>query len=116
MSNTIATIIKSIRLAHGLTQEQLAELIDRSPGHVGMLEQGRATPSYDVLVKLVQNFKIDANLLFDGSRQDAESISAGIIRAVENMPAEVRECLRLYTHIVDQFSKEIKGSVENGEK
>ena len=110
MSKHIASIIKNIRLAHGLTQEKLAEVIDRSPGHVGMLEQGRATPSYEVMEKLITEYDLDANLFFKGTRRDAESISAVITNAVQNMPLEVQECLKLYAHVVDQFSKEIRDS------
>jgi transcriptional regulator with XRE-family HTH domain len=114
MSSHIATVIKNIRLAHGLTQEQLAEKIERSPGHVGMLEQGRATPSYDVMKKLIYEFDMDANLFFGGTRRDAKSISAVVVQAVENMPSEVKECLRLYAHVVDQFSNDIRNSNGNG--
>jgi len=113
MSKHIAAVIKNIRLAHGLTQEKLAEVIDRSPGHVGMLEQGRATPSYEVMEKLINKYDLDANLFFKEKRWAAESISAVIAKSVQNMPSEVRECLRLYAHVVDQFSKEIRDSAES---
>ena len=108
MSRNIADVIKSIRVANGLTQEKLAEVIERSPGHVGMLEQGRAIPSYDVMEKLVNKFGIDANIFFGGIPSDAESISANVVQAVQNMPDEVRECLKLYTQVVDQFSRAVK--------
>jgi len=112
MSKHIANVIKNIRIAHGLTQEQLAEMIDRSPGHVGMLEQGRATPSYDVMEKLITEFDVDANLFFGGAPRDAESISMGIVQTVQNMPSQVQECLMLYAQIIDQFSKGVRGSNE----
>jgi len=110
MSKHIASIIKNIRLAHGLTQEKLAEVIDRSPGHVGMLEQGRATPSYEVMEKLINEFDVDANLFFGRTRREAESISTVIAQTVQNMPSEVQECLKLYAHVFDQFSKEVRAS------
>jgi len=114
MSKNISSIIKNIRLAHGLTQEKLAEVIERSPGHVGMLEQGRATPSYEVMEKLIEKYDLDANLFFGRASRDAELISAAMIEAVQGMPYEVRECLRLYINFVDQFSKGvIKGSANN---
>ena len=115
MSKRVSTVIKNIRLSHGLTQERLAEVIERSPGHVGMLEQGRATPSYEVMEKLINEFDIDANLFFSGTRRDAESISAIITNAVQNMPSEVQECLRLYARVVDQFSNSVRDSNGNSE-
>ncbi|MCL2152634.1 MAG: helix-turn-helix transcriptional regulator [Oscillospiraceae bacterium] len=113
MNKFTAAVIKNIRLSHGLTQEKLAEVIERSPGHVGMLEQGRATPSYAVMQKLINEFDIDASLFFGGSRRDAESISVAVIKAVQNMPSEVQECVRLYANVVDQFSKIIRNASES---
>ena len=113
MNKYTAAVIKNVRLSHGLTQEKLAEVIERSPGHVGMLEQGRATPSYEVMQKLINEFDIDASLFFGGSRRDAESISVAVIKAVQNMPSEVQECVRLYANVVDQFSKIIRDASQS---
>ena len=105
MSKHVATFVKLIRLANGITQEKLAEVIKRTPGHVGMLEQGRALPSYEVMEKLVKKYKLDANLFFDDAWLDAQAIDAGFANVVKNMPDEVREQFRNYIYAVDWFSK-----------
>ena len=113
MNKQIASVIKDLRLARGFTQERLAEELGKSPGYVGMLEQGRAKPSYDVMKKLITEFQVDANLFFEEPVCDAVFISANIVQTVQNMTPELQECIRYFTHIIDQFSKEVRGSNEN---
>lgn len=104
MCEHVATFIKLIRLANGLTQEKLAEVIKRTPGHVGMLEQGRAIPSYEVMDRLIKEYKLDANLFFDDSWLDAKSINTGFVKVVKNMPDEVREQFKSYINAVELLS------------
>lgn len=49
----IGEVVRSARLARGLTQERLAELIGHKQHYVSMIERGRIQrPGYDVLVRL----------------------------------------------------------------
>ena len=56
--------IKNLRLLNGLSQKQLAKMIDRSPNTISNWESGTVTPDADVLEDLCQIFKVNPNQLF----------------------------------------------------
>lgn len=60
----IGNIIREARLNHGLTQEELAELIDVTPAYIGHIERNQRSFSLQTLVKLVTELDIDMNYLF----------------------------------------------------
>ena len=64
MSKHFAEVLKLIRNCHSLNQEGIAAKLDRSAAQIGLYEQNRANPSYEVLSNLVSEFDVDANLLF----------------------------------------------------
>ena len=106
MEKHIASTIKGIREKNKLTQEQLAEVIGRTPGYVGMLEQGRGKPSYDVMKTIVDQYDIDANLFFGRTRSDAESMGADFFRLFQYMPAAVKAQFLNYSYVDEQYSEE----------
>lgn len=53
----IRSNIRWLRIAHNLTQEQLAELITCSRPALASWEEGRATPGYDHLIAIADYFK-----------------------------------------------------------
>ena len=56
--------IQTIRKSNGYTQEQLAEKVEVSVRYISDVEQDRAKPSYEVLVKICNIFKISLNQVF----------------------------------------------------
>ena len=56
--------IKAIRKRRGLTQEALAELIDRSPDTISNIERGFTLPSYDTLEILAKGLGVTLADLF----------------------------------------------------
>ena len=56
--------LQTIRKSNGFTQEQLAEQIGVSVRYVSDVEQDRAKPSYEVLIKICNIFKISLNQVF----------------------------------------------------
>lgn len=59
----LGAVVKHHRKRLGLTQSQLAELIDRQPGTVQSLEAGNA-PTFETLVRLAAVFEIHIRDLF----------------------------------------------------
>ena len=53
MAMQIGDLIRMKREEHGLTQEQLAELIGKSAGYIGQLERGLSMASIPTLKRLV---------------------------------------------------------------
>ncbi len=59
--------IAELRIKRGMTQEQLAELLNYSPNHISKLESARTNPSFDLLVRLSEIFEIKLKELFNFS-------------------------------------------------
>ncbi|WP_427114169.1 helix-turn-helix domain-containing protein [Megasphaera sueciensis] len=55
--------IKELRLARNLTQEEVARGTGLSASSVGMYEQGRRKPSFEVLEAFADFFNVDMNTL-----------------------------------------------------
>lgn len=60
----IGNIIREARLNQGLTQEELAELVDVTPAYIGHIERNQRSFSLQTLVKLATELDIDMNHLF----------------------------------------------------
>lgn len=56
--------LQEIRKSNGYTQEKLAESIEVSVRYISDIEQDRAKPSYEVLVKFCNVFKISLDQIF----------------------------------------------------
>ena len=68
----IGNIIREARLNQGLTQEELAELVDVTPAYIGHIERNQRSFSLQTLVKLVTELDIDMNYLFSESVPTSE--------------------------------------------
>lgn len=96
MNEHIASVFKYVRKSTGMTQDALAEELGYSAGHIGMLEQGNARPSYKLMNMIIDKYNIDANHFF-GSTQNAEKpIDTRAIEAIQNHLNEVREWVWTY--------------------
>ena len=79
----LARRIGELRIKKGLSQSQLADMLHVSASTVGMYEQGRRTPSIDMLVELSRAFGVSLDYLITGSDYfytDATSKMAQIIK------------------------------------
>lgn len=63
MNNRIATLRKT----HGFSQLQLAQILHISPSAEGMYEQGRRTPSLDILIAMSIIFHVSLDYLITGT-------------------------------------------------
>ncbi len=73
--------IRRARLEKGLSQENLAELLDITPTHIKHIESGHRKPSVEVLLKLASqlNMSVD-NLVFQTENPENQ-----MIRQIENL-------------------------------
>lgn len=58
--------IKEIRELRGLTQQELADMIGCSGGHLSMLERGKKRVNYDHLNRLSNALQVDPHELIGG--------------------------------------------------
>jgi len=108
MINYVASAFKNIRDKKGLTQEELAEALGVTAGHVGMIEQGRAKPSYEVMDKLVNEYGVDANLFFRSEVFDDNAVGIAFINSIQSMSPEFKSFIKLYSQHMDQLSIELR--------
>lgn len=66
MSN-FGEVLKKLRKAKGLTQEQLGERFNITKTGVSYWENGKATPSYEMLENIADYFNVDMNYLLGKS-------------------------------------------------
>jgi transcriptional regulator with XRE-family HTH domain len=83
---TIGQRIKRERLALKKTQRELAEAVDVGVPHISKVEAGRENPSDDLLRRLAQVFKADADELLLVARRLPETM-------IEDLAADPAEAL-----------------------
>lgn len=57
--------VRAIRKRRGLTQEQLAEMIDTQHSYIGYVERGEQNITLITLEKIANALKVDSRSLFD---------------------------------------------------
>lgn len=55
--------LKKLRDSKGITQADLAQILQASPAAVGLWEQGRRRPDYETLVKIAAYFEVTTDFL-----------------------------------------------------
>lgn len=76
--------IKKARLEKGLTQEQLAELVNITPVHIKQLESGRRKPSVDLLYLLARTLNLSIDSVFFKERVKGTDLQDKIERSLVN--------------------------------
>lgn len=64
------TMLKTLRLKKGLTQDELAKLTGLTRSAIGMYESGNREPKYEVLELLADFFNVDMNTLLDKNENE----------------------------------------------
>lgn len=71
--------IAQLRRCAGLSQSQLAQQLHITPSALGMYEQGRRTPSLEILVQLSRIFDVSLDYLIIGSEFTPNSKITGVL-------------------------------------
>lgn len=73
--------IQQIRKSNGYTQETLAEKIEVSARHISDIEQDRSKPSYEVLIRMCNLFKIGIDEIFSDylNFEEKSSVEFGLM-------------------------------------
>lgn len=95
--------LQTIRKSNGFTQEQLAEQIGVSVRYVSDVEQDRAKPSYEVLIKICNIFKISLNQVFSEYLTVTENKSLAYPLAGYEKLAEADK--KTIEHLIMYFNK-----------
>jgi transcriptional regulator with XRE-family HTH domain len=92
----IGDILKQLREARDMTQEDLAGLIGKTAGAIGQLERGMIYPNYDTLAKIIDAFDVDANLFFFKDASSQPDLSRWITDLFYGMTDGERESIGLF--------------------
>lgn len=100
----IGARIQLSRERAGLTQEQLAEAIDRSPQFISTIERGVAGPSLETVVLLCTTLGTTADWLLLGQQKtpDAASVTAKLSRLSPEQLAQVDGILDHLLRLLDR--------------
>lgn len=75
LKSVLASNIKANRKSLGLTQEALAEKVNTASTYIAMIESERRTPSFKMIERIAEVFKLEATELFSLKNYPAESAS-----------------------------------------
>lgn len=93
-NGALGLAIKNARIKKGISQEELAEIVDISPTHLKHIESEHRSPSVEVLFKIAEeiNLSID-NLLYENDSPEFNS-------AKNLLSACTKKELKLITDII----------------
>ena len=82
----LARRIGELRIKKGLSQSQLAEMLHVSASTIGMYEQGRRTPSIDMLVELSRAFDVSLDYLITGTDYIYTDATSRMVQIIKDCP------------------------------
>lgn len=95
--------LQRIRKSYGYTQERLAEEIEVSIRYVSDMEQDRAKPSYEVLIRICNLYKIGLNQIFSGYLTNTSNKTLEYsLSGYEKLSSEDKETIK---HLIMYFNK-----------
>jgi len=83
--------MKKRRAALGISQMDLAELVDVSPGYIGEIEMGRKFPGAEVIERIAQELHVRPYRLFMAERDLAEAAESASIEAFYSAAGEFKD-------------------------
>lgn len=99
--------IKTIRLAKGMTQEQLAEKLNRSVNFVSLIELGKSGMSVPTIIDICNVLDVSSESLFKGlldyKIEDKDKFIIETISVLSNEDKDV--VMNLIEYIVNKNSK-----------
>lgn len=102
-------ILKALRNKKGVSQTQLATILNVSAGNVGDWETGKSKPGYNALIALSRFFEISADELLELTPLDNASESRGHILTCDGVPLSESEAdlIAMYRLIDERDSQTV---------
>ena len=98
----LANMIRVRRQALSISQEQLAEIINKSPSFVGQLERGESLPSIETLFTLVFCLEMDVTALYWGRCSESNDIDE-MCNLASHMDEKKRLLLLEYARLLSRL-------------
>lgn len=107
IQQTVGNNIKTIRLSRGMTQEQMAEKLNRSVNFVSLIELGKSGMSVPTIIDICNVLDVNSDSLFKGlldyEIKDKDKFIIETISVLSNEDKEVVKTLLEY--IINKNSK-----------
>lgn len=92
--------IKELRIKQGLTQEQLAEMIEVGERNLSKIECGNVFVKASTITKLIKALKVEPQELFEFSQyQEQNNLKQELITAIQNNDVDVDLLFKIYRFI-----------------
>lgn len=90
--------IRRLRKEKGLTQEEFAELMDRTSGSISRFENGRQLMGVDLLVQIAAYFSVSVDDLIrpEGAASHLDSITGALAGQPDESLAKLEPFIRLW--------------------
>lgn len=110
--------VSKLRREKGITQEQLAQLIDKTTDYISLLERGQRSPSFEVMLDLADALECPIHHLINFT---SSSDSQAIVETVISKPVNPEEVTPVKDAVVsmnkrDQDLQRLKQAVESLEQ
>jgi transcriptional regulator with XRE-family HTH domain len=114
LQRRFAARVKEVRRHRGLTQQQLAERIERSTNAVSSLERGLSLPTFDTLERLAATLKIPVHEFFAADAAEDPKREALLMALKTSARALDDDDLALAATVLDLISKRSKKRANKG--
>ena len=99
----IGEVLQKLRKSNGYTQEKMAEAIEVSTRYIGDIEQDRAKPSYEILIKICNLYNTSLDQIFSKylNVKENKTLEYGLI-GYENLTDEDKMTIE---YLINYFNK-----------
>ena len=92
--NKYGNRLKELRKKYGYTQEELAKLLNTSRSRIGMYEQGKRQPDFEMQETLADFFNVTLDYLFDRKESDSlDPADEEIFNRIKQLDSEKKAAL-----------------------
>lgn len=100
----IGVRIKKAREAKGLTQEQLAEIVNLSPTHISVIERGVKSPKLETFINIANALAVTADsLLLDVLNHSLQITTDELSEQIKKLsPKEQQKILKIILVLIEE--------------
>ena len=100
----IGNRIRNIRQQRGLTQAELAQLVDMSLKHISAIECGIRLPSLETLIAIANELQTDSNTLLQDALVVSTQIESSVLweQIASLTPQKQKKILRMLQVIIEE--------------
>lgn len=73
LEHSVGIRIRAFRKQRGLTQERLAEIVERTPDSISQIERGINLPKFETLWRLAEALEVPVSSFFAGLSEEASN-------------------------------------------